>query len=205
MCAWMCLCGICPLGISLWAPFPLKTLPQGLQLVACGLHLLPFSVLRRPGCRWVAQAGSALYLQRDKAFSWLHLSVLFLPLSRKTLSIRVGMWTKGSGNQSACSDPGHLGWPTWLGQKSWLPFAWDPVQPSFPGQGSLRGSRDSNPRLIVKQTVVLGETIPVHVPCEPLHWQAAGKRMGELKMPAIHLFIFFHVNGTLLLKVQTEV
>lgn len=42
-------------------------------------------------------------------------------------------------------------------------------------------------------------------PMNLCHWQAAGKRMGELKMPAIRLFIFFHVNGTLLLKVQATV
>lgn len=41
-------------GISLWTPLPLKILPQRVQIVACGSHLTPFCVLRRPGCRWVA-------------------------------------------------------------------------------------------------------------------------------------------------------
>ena len=38
------------------------------------------------------------------------------------------------------------------------------TQPSFPGQGSLRGSRDPSPSPIVTKTVILGGTIPVHEP-----------------------------------------
>lgn len=93
--------------------------------------------------------------------------MLFLPLSSKTLSIRGGMWTKAQ----KTSQPALIQ-TTWVGLsgsgRNLAAVCWNQSSLASQVRDPSGLLEHSNPRLIVTQTVVLGETIPVHVPYESL-------------------------------------